>query len=241
MDDIPDFLRVENRNKPMAAPLKPLIFSYSFLNCYADVCPYQAYRVYIKRDIPYEETPERKKGNDTHKAFEHRIGSGKPLPADMRQHEPIAAAFDGLGAKTELKAAVDRAGKPVDYWDKNKAFIRGALDCVVVKGTTGYLNDIKTGKTWEKPFELEVGAMLLHAQQPHLTKIVGTYTWLRDNKLGKKYDLTDTASTWRKCNTIVQQIEGDRANDFFEKRQGPLCGWCSVHECDFNTNPRKPG
>lgn len=240
--DLPPFLdRQQNGiTTPARPPVagKPLIFSYTFLNCYADICPYQAYRTYIKRDIPYEETPERKKGNDIHTAFEHRIGSGKPLPADMRHHEPIAAAFDGTGAKTELKVAVDRSGRACDYWDNGKAFIRGRLDCVVVKGTTAYLNDIKTGKVWEKPFELEVGAMLLHAQQPQLQTIVGTFTWLRENKLGKKYDLSGTAETWKKCNTIVSQIEADRASGHFEKREGRLCPYCSVLDCELN--PRKP-
>src|SRR5262245_29863474 len=68
--DIPWSLRVENREHVYLPSPQNMIFTFSNLGCFDDVCPYQAYRVYVKRDIPYVETPERKKGNDMHSAFE---------------------------------------------------------------------------------------------------------------------------------------------------------------------------
>ena len=181
-----------------------------------------------------------KRGNDVHAAFEQRIGGGKPLPDGMQQYEPFCVPFDQLPAKVEQKLAVDANGQPVDFWN-NKVQIRGKIDVAVVNGETAYINDWKTGKVREHSFELEVGAMLLHASQPQLKKIVAAYTWLADNKVGLLHDVSDTAATWKKCQNIIARVEQDlkmvvEGRGEFEKRQGPLCRWCNVFDCEYNQN-----
>lgn len=213
-----------------------LIHSFSAISCYENVCPYQYQQTYILKTVPYVETPERKKGNDAHRALAHRAGAGVPLPPEMAQWESFCAPFDGMRARTELKLGITDTGKEVDYWDKNSVWLRGALDAVVVNNTTAYLNDWKLVKNpqYSKRFELEVHALLLHASYPHLTTIKGTYSFLNQGQLSEVYDLSDTGSTWRKVKSITQSIERDRALGKFEKRQGPLCGWCDVVRCEHN-------
>ena len=221
---------------------RPLIFSYTFLDTYENKCPYLAAQRYIYRTVKYVETPEMKRGNEVHAAFEHRIGSGKPLPDDMRQFEPFAVAFDGKGAKTEQKLAITAEGYSCGYWsDKPQVWLRGKLDTALMNGTVAYLIDWKTGNPkYEDRFELDVGALLLHAANPQLTKIVGQYAWLRENRLSQPYDLSDTSATWRKVNAIAARIEADKANGTFEKKQSPLCRFCELYTCENNTNPNKP-
>jgi hypothetical protein len=215
---------------------KPLTFSYSFLQCYDDVCPYQAYRTYIVRDVPYVETPERKIGNAGHEALALRIG-GKPLPADLHHLEPFVAPFDNRSAKAEGKVAITQQGRPTGYFDKD-VWLRGAIDVSVVKDTTGAIFDWKFVKQtrYSKRFELDVHAVLLHARYPHLKTITARYVFINQKELSDPYDCSDTAATWQRINEIVKRIEFDLANRSFEKRKGPLCSWCSVYDCERNTN-----
>lgn len=227
-------------NLPGFLDRRPLVFSYTFLDTYDNKCPYLAAQRYVYRTTKYVETPQMKWGNEVHAAFEHRVGGGKPLPVDMQQWEPFATPFDGTGAKTETKAAITKEGQPTKYFGDN-TWLRGKLDCVVINGTAAYLADWKTGSSkYEDPFELEVGALLLQAANPQLTTIKGQYAWLKDNRMGMLYDLSNTQATWQKVHQIASRVEADKASGNFEKKRTPLCKWCELFTCENNTNPNKP-
>lgn len=224
---------------------RPLVYTYTILNNYRNVCPHQMFRRYIARDQPYVETPEMKWGNQVHSAFEFRIGSGKPLPDGMQQWEKFAAPFDSFASakaraagkprtiSVEQKLAITKDAQPCDYWAKD-VWLRGKLDLTAIEGDTAYMADWKTGGSkYEDPFELEVGAVLLKLNKKHLTKIVGNYVWLKEERLGQRYDLSAFRQTWDEINRIVALIERDRsAEGGFEKRKSGLCGWCSVSDCE---------
>lgn len=216
------------------------MFSYTFLHTYRDICPHQAAQRYIFKTTKYTPTKEMEWGNEVHSAFEYRIGGGKPLPESMMQWEPFAAAFDGKGAKTEQKVAVNKTGHPTKYFGDD-VFLRGKIDTTVMHETTAFFMDWKTGGSkYEDPFELEVGAVMLHAANPHLTKIVGQYAWLKENRVSQIYDLSRTGDTWNEINGIVDNIKRDQQAGAFEKRQSGLCMWCDVFTCENNRNPKRP-
>ena len=217
---------------------KPLVFSYTLLNQYQN-CPWACWRKYIKRDIPFKETAAMRFGNEVHTAFEYRVGGGKPLPVNMQQWEPIAAAFDGQGAKTEQKLGVTAEGKPTGFF-ADDVFLRGKVDVTIIHSTTAFMPDWKTGNCYEKPFELEVQAVLTHAANPYLQTIKGAYVWLKENRIGEIHDCSDTNSTWAKVNNLVAEIKDCIADQEFEKKRTPLCAYCDVFDCENNTNPEKP-
>lgn len=211
-----------------------LVHSYTSLHTYHDVCPHQYYHRYILKDLPFEKTAAMDYGNKVHEAMELRVGAKKPLHPDFAQWEPFAEPFDHVPARCELKLGLSDRGASCDFWAKD-VLLRGKVDVTVVQGHKAYIADWKTGNSnYEDRFELDVGALLLHAANLTLKEIKGHYVWLKNNKLGQSYDLSDTAATWRKVNEIVKNIERDRARGEFEKRQGPLCGWCDVLECEHN-------
>lgn len=220
---------------------RPLVYSYTFLDTYENKCPFLAAQRYIYKTAKYVETVEMKRGNDVHAAFEHRIGGQKPLPLDMQHWEPYASAFDGKGAKTEMKLGLTADGYACKFFsDKPQVWLRGKLDTTLMNGTTAYLCDWKTGNSkYENRFELDVGALLLHAANPQLTRIVGQYAWLKDDKMSEMFDLSDTRSTWMKVKDITTRIEADKAAGVFEKNQTPLCYFCELYSCEHNTNPKK--
>ncbi|HSV26220.1 MAG TPA: hypothetical protein VLJ17_24750 [Xanthobacteraceae bacterium] len=219
------------------------IGSYSMLNT-ADICLWQMFRRYIVKDIPFVESKEVKHGNKTHTAFEHRLGSKKkPLPPDMQQWEKWCAPLDPYSPEVEQWFGLRRDGLPTASRNAD-CYFRGKVDCFIFDPKTfrsAMIFDWKTGKVREQPFELETSALFIKAKYPQLEKITGRYVWLKDDRMGQPYDLSNARSTWDTVHHKMTDIErrlmqGPQA---FEKMPGPLCGWCSVFDCEHNTNPNR--
>lgn len=208
-----------------------LVYTFTILNQYRN-CGHAMFRRYIKKDIPYVQSPEAKWGDDVHVAFEHRVGSGKPLPTTMQQWESFASPFTNRGAIVEQKLGITVKGQPTGYWDAD-CWFRGKVDLSLLSGDKGYINDWKTGGSkYEDPFELEVGALLLKARYPELTLVKGHYTWLKENRVGQLYDLSRFQDTWKEINRLVDKIEADRRTGEFAKNKTGLCGWCDIQDCE---------
>jgi hypothetical protein len=228
MTDIPQFL-----------DRRPLVWTFTMLHTYKDICPYQAAQRFIYKTIPFVKTPAMAFGEEVHSTMEYRVGGGKPLPEKFRHWEPFAAPFDGRGAQVELKLGITETGHATGFFDDDVRG-RGKADVVLLHNSTAFMNDWKTGNSkYEDPFELRVHAVLLHAKFPYLTKIKATYTWLKDNRVSVPYDVSDTQSTWNEIQQLVAMITEDKKNGSFEKRKGPLCAHCPCKECEFNKNAQR--
>lgn len=215
--------------------MKLPVASYTFLNTWG-ICPHQAARKYIIKDLPKEpESPEMVYGNDVHNAMEKRLDPTAPLPlADRFQaYEPFAKALDGRGVKPELKLGMTSEGHAVGFWD-GSTWLRGKLDAPIISIATAYLLDWKTGKVREDPYELHVQALLLQAKHPEIKTIAGRYVWLKENRLGDQHDCSDTAATFNKVHRTMDEVGHAIQMDVFEKTPGALCGWCPVTDCRHN-------
>lgn len=213
-----------------------IVWTYTMLQTYRNICPHQTYRRYVLKKgdsghIPYSETDAMRRGNEVHSALELRLTGGKPLPESMHAYEKFATPFEGRKVQCEPKLATTRDGKACDYFAAN-VWGRGRADVALIRDDKGYLLDFKTGKVREDPFELAVQAVLLRVKYPALRKIVGQYAWLQESKLGPLHDLSDVRKTWSAICSIYEQIEQDVAREEFEKRPTPLCGWCTVTDCE---------
>jgi len=220
---------------------KPLVHSYSSLNCYDDVCPHQYWHRYILKDVKFVESDVIRKGNEIHTAFEQRLQGKRPFPPHLQHCEPFAAPLDPYPAKqVEQWYGVDRTGQACDSRSA-LVFLRGKIDCAVAKDSAALLFDWKSSKNdrYEKPFELEIGALFLKAKNPYLMQITGRYAYTELGKLSEPYDLSDTDRTWRSVKTIVGAIEHDLARSEFEMKPGPLCSYCDVRTCKHNRKPPK--
>lgn len=224
---LPGFL--DRRSEP-----KPPIYSFTFLNLYRNICPYQAYRRHIKKDLPFIETAAMQFGNKVHSALELRVGGGKPLPKDMQRYEKFAAPFYAMKAKAEMKLGITKAGAACEFFAKD-VWLRGKADIVVTNGDNALLADWKTGSAREDPFELECQALLLHAKFPNLKSIEGVYVWLKDDRVGQKHNVSHTSDTFTYVQRIVADLEEDMRNNDFEKRRGGLCDWCKCDDCEHFT------
>lgn len=237
--------------------LKTLVGTFTILDTYRK-CPEQMAHRYVLKDLGlFVETPEMAWGNMVHSAFEHRVGAKKPLPAEvnkplpigpdgiarfekfnMQQWEPFAAPFDVLPVKVEQKLGVTAEGKPCDFWDK-AVWFRGKADVTTIQKQACYIPDWKTGSSkFEDPFELATQALLVQAHNPHVRVLKGNYVWLKENRVGQPYDLSDTRETWREICRLMGEIEADIKSGNWEKQQSGLCGWCPVQKCE-HWRPRR--
>lgn len=214
--------------------MKLPVLSYTFLNTY-DICPKQAFHRYVLKDCPFTGSEASKWGNTVHDAMDKRLGKGTPLPPEVAQYEFYAKAIEPLKPQTEMKLAIKRDGTPCSFWD-DAVWLRGKADVVAVNGTNGLLFDWKTGKKREDPYELELQALMLHAAGPHVERITGHYIWLKDNAVGKPHDLSNVGETLECLQEKADEIEMGHKRGEWPTKQGPLCGWCPVHSCGFNTN-----
>jgi hypothetical protein len=228
--DIPDFLRRAKDNKMQSPAFKPIVYSYTLLKT-ADTCLYKCYRQYIKRDLPFDKTPEIEYGNKVHEAMEYRLG-GKPLPNEMLHWEPLVAVYAERNAKSEKKTGITRDCKPTGFFDKD-VWLRCKIDVTMLHGNAVFLADFKTGNSkYEDSFELEIQALTLKAAIPQIERIAGHYAWMKENRVGQIHDLSDFNSTWAKINNKVEVIEDAQASGEWPKTKSPLCGWCNVKDCE---------
>ena len=214
------------------------VLSYTLLNTW-DICPHQAARRYIIKDLPREpETKEMRWGNAVHRAMENRVKHKTALPDEM-PYEVHAAPLDQCTViGVEEKYGTTAGGRPCGFFDKDVWF-RGKVDLTVrLRTDAACVLDWKTGKVREQPFELETSALLLQAHKPEITYLVGYYVWLKEGKRGEQHLLSNTAQTWQKVQRMAQEIQFSIDKQHFMKTPGPLCGWCPVKDCQHNANPR---
>ncbi len=214
--------------------MKLPVASYSFLNTW-EICPHQAARKYIVKDLPREpQTPEMTWGIEVHAAMEKRLRDKTPLPASMSTFEIWCVGLDKCHVEPERKLGVTAAGRPCDFFAP-EVYLRGKLDApVLLRTDAAAIIDWKTGKQREDPFELAIGALLLRASRPEITKLIGSYVWLKNRVKGKSHDVSNTGATWRQVRRTMLEVQGAIDAQTFRKTPGALCGWCPVKDCEHN-------
>lgn len=96
------------------------------------------------------------------------------------------------------------------------------------------LFDWKTGKVREDPRELSCQALLLKAHHPEVTLIKGAYVWLKENRVGQMYDLSNTDRVFNANKAATGQQQECLETEHWPKEPNALCGWCPVKDCEFN-------
>lgn len=214
--------------------MQQIVASATFFSDYEN-CPYKAFRRYVVRDLPWIDTPEKAYGNHVHTAMEQRLVSGRPLPPDLAHLEPYPAAIMASGrVEGEQQVACDVDFKPCNYYAAEVRY-RGKIDVTVTQmQATAVILDWKTGKKRENPDELELHALLLHRKRPEIERVVAHYVWTKDNELGQPYVFDAFERYAQYYGTKLRHVEHNASMDHWPKRENPLCGWCDVHDCEFN-------
>ena len=212
---------------------RPFVGTFTALSTFKSVCEHQAYRRYIKKDIPYVESEAMAWGKKVHSAFEQRLGDQRrPLPSDMRQWEGFATPFEKYKVITESKMGMTERARQTGFFDSDVWF-RGISDAAVLQSDKAFILDFKTGGSkYEDPFELATNALLLKVKYPELKKIVGSYAWLKENRMSQQYDLSDFKGTFMEITRLMNLVAEKRQSGEWIKRKSGLCGYCSVSDCE---------
>lgn len=206
-------------------------WSYSLLSDFAN-CPHKAYRRYIAKDLPREPpSPEMAEGIRVHAMMDAAIKSRAlvELPATLH---PIVKPMTQSGATSEHKLGMTEDCCPSKFF--GSPWGRGVVDVLILKPPAAAIFDWKTGKVREDPRELHCHALLIKANFPEVEKITGAYVWLKENKLGVVYDLSNTERVYHGMRATMAEIAECEVNGVWEKKPNPLCGWCPVKDCEHN-------
>ena len=220
-----------------------MIYSYSLIDAFHNVCPRQARAKYWEK-VKQPDTPELIAGQQDHKALEVRLLHRNALPAHLAVCEPICKSIEARAIPlTELRVAVDRDLEPTGFFD-NDCYIRGVLDVLLLNDGRrgGFYFDWKTGKNNEHrhgPLQLKMGAAFSFAMHPELQNISAANVYTQNGQLGiaHHWKRTELPEMWREIVPLIHEIEAAEAAGNFPEKPGPLCKWCPDKKCQHNKAP----
>lgn len=206
-------------------------WSHTMLSAFGN-CMWKGYRVYVAKDLPREEkTPEQLEGTRVHQQFERAVNQG--VYGNMPDaHTALVNPLRNAGAKAEYQLAVSETGGPAPYYPK--PWGRVIVDVIVRQGDAALLVDWKTGKVREDPRELMAQSYAVKANFPEIRKVTGVYAWLKEGRLGRVHDLTNTDRWLAGTKALLAKCEEAEATGHWDKQSNPLCGWCPVKDCEHN-------
>lgn len=215
-------------------------WSYSFLRDFAN-CPQKAYRKYIKRDLPKEDSPELRDGITKHTLLETYIKSnGKTrLPVNLEMHaRPLLRP--GALAERMMGMTVDKKPAPFFKTDGVEPWGRGKSDVLILDPPTAMIIDWKTGKVNEPEVEKELRqlALLVRANYPDIDRVMGFAIWLKTGQMGVLHDVSNTDRAYNGTLATMEMVAYHERENEWPVTPNPLCGWCPVADCRFNTNDR---
>ena len=212
-------------------------WSYSALTSF-ELCPKKYYHENIKRDFRQSRSSIGDYGLEAHKKFEMRLINGKPLPLDLRHHEPVLkklADIPGEGMP-EQKIALTKDFQPTGFFDSD-VWCRGVIDYAKVTGNKLIIVDHKFGKMKEGFDQLDLMFALMSAHLPEIKHAVGMFYWAKDKQFTRKIYSTEPHVTeiWDNFLPRVERLEVARKTTDFPARQNGLCRrYCPVKTCPFN-------
>lgn len=223
-----------------------MIFSYTFLNTYHDICPRRAYEIYIAKSIPYTDTPATIEGKALHKAIERRMLHGAPLPPELATIEPICASFTGRGLKlaVEMKLGATKDWRPTDFFEKkapDKIYddtprLRGVPDLnayTTALQADAIIVDWKTGKPRDNYLQHSINAALVFAHYGRVQRITALNVYTRTGEIGERHSFGRGTLAQQHAHLARLMDEVEQAETFPERRS-PLCQWCPVRACQHN-------
>lgn len=212
---------------------KPIAWSHSVLESF-ETCAYRHYLTKVTKEVVEGQSAEMAAGNHVHRALEHRVKNGTPLPADV-PYEGIATrllkAAVGGKIEAEQKMALDANFNPVSFFSKQPAvWVRSITDVTITKGDRALILDYKTGKPKHNSEQLKLSAVVTFHHLPWIKEITNSFMWLKTGEVTKdKFTREDMPAIWQGFFPRVQRLEIAYAENKWPKKPSGLCkNWCPV-------------
>jgi hypothetical protein len=220
---------------------RPVIsWSFSRLNDFRS-CPYKYWRVHVRKDVG-DANANNVRGEDYHKEFEMYVARGKPLPPHLVKYAPVLDKLKRQPGQqgTEVSLTLDTNYAPCAWNDWDRAWVRSKVDWQLINGTKAWLWDYKFGKAKKDQDDLggqnALNAVLLMHHYPNVEAVHTTYYFALHDKLESSYyPRSLLPQIWGKFLPDVNKLAQAKVKDEWPKQESPLCGWCPVMDCQFNT------
>ena len=203
-------------------------------------CARQYHEVTVLKRFPFTDTKHTIYGKDVHKAIEDYGKHGTPMP---EQFSFVLPVVDALLAKPgrklfEHEMALTKDLRPCDFKDDNR-WVRGIADLLIVDddNLTARVVDWKTGNDkYPDRDQLVLMSLMVFMHFPHIRSVASALVFLVKGSMVKhKMAREDADAAWWDYRERVAKLEAAHEFDVWNPSQSPLCGWCPVKHCTFNT------
>ena len=218
---------------------KPVTWSHSALKDF-EGCAKRYHAVKVLKRFPFTDTKHTIYGKDVHKAIEDYGRDGTPLPPELVLFQPVV---DALLAKPgrklfEHEMALTKDLKPCAFGSDDR-WVRGIADLLIVDddNLTARVIDWKTGNDkYPDRDQLVLMSLMVFMHFPHIRSVASALVFLVKGSMVKhKMSYEDAEAAWWDYRERVAKLEAAHEFDVWNPSQSPLCGWCPVKDCTFNT------
>jgi hypothetical protein len=222
---------------------RPIVaWSFSALNDFIN-CPFKYWSVKIGKTVS-DINAFNKAGDDYHVAFEQYVARGTRLPAEISRWAPVLDKFKRSPGQvlTERQFCLDEQYQPCGYKEWDRAWVRGAADLLIVNGATALQIDYKFGKVKKDPEQMMLLSALTFHHYPQVNVVKSAYLYANHDQIVPfDFQRDELAQLWNHFLPSVNKLQQAKLKDEWPKTPNPLCAWCPVSTCQYNTNPNFRG
>jgi hypothetical protein len=219
---------------------RPIVaWSFSALSDFIN-CPFKYWAVRVGK-IVSDVNAANSQGEDYHRDFEMYVSKGMRLKPELVRFQPVLDKLKHAPGQivTEGQYALDQNYNPCGFKDWDNAWVRAVTDVSILNGIKCSTVDYKFGKPRKDPDQNALVAGVLMQTYPQLQEVNTAYWYVMHDKVVRdRYTRDDIPAIWNRFLPNVNKLAQAKTRDEWPKQPNPLCGWCPVHSCQHNTNPK---
>jgi len=212
-------------------------WSYSSLKQYQN-CPKQYQEIRVLKNYIVKQSEAMIYGKEVHTALEEYVRDNKPLAKNYQRFKGMVDSLVNIkGDKyVEYEMALRFDKTPCDFHDEDR-WVRGIADLVIVDGDCAFIVDYKTGsKKYPDPKQLRLMSLMAFTHFPDIQKIKAGLLFVMHNAfITEEYYRKDMDKSWAMFEQSLRRLENSYESDIWQPNPTPLCGWCSVDSCEYNS------
>lgn len=216
-----------------------VVWSFSSLKTFQQ-CPKKYYHTKVAKDVVEPPTQATLYGSSAHTAAEEYIRDGKPLPEKFSYMQATLDVLKEIpGEKLcEVKLGLTKELEPCEFSAPN-VWWHGIADLVVINRETGtaYSVDYKTSKSarYADVKQLDLVACGLFAKFPEIQRVKSALIFVVSKEFVRAEHHADMIQKYIEAPAQdVARIEAALENGVWNPKEGPLCKFCSVRQCEYN-------
>lgn len=214
-------------------------WSHSALKDY-EGCAKRYHEVKVLNKYPFRDTTATIYGKEVHKAIEDYINDQTPIPPEYAFVQDIVNATLNIPGRklAEHEMALTKDLRPCDFSSPDR-WVRGIADLLIINddNLTARVVDWKTGNNkYPDRDQLRLMSLMVFAHFPHIREVKSALLFVvKDDMVKHTMTVDEAEEEWWNYRQRVAKLEASYANDVWNPTRTPLCGWCPVKDCAYNT------